>query len=221
MPFLVEVLIGVSVAIAASAFAAVRSHYASRERPDSRWLRVRTHGLFYTGPVLGSFLVGVLVHAPIGLGIRGIDGYAPAYFVAVPIVFALLAGGWNLAEWLHNRRPATSPLPIARAVTLPPREPDDAGHWCPVCKGPHVTYCTAGDSDCPECGARNSCGVSGPHHAWHCSGYQCETCGRIGKGLHVDENWAAHVCPADAGGDALHGWCVCGEHTEYLKERAA
>src|SRR5687768_9769004 len=104
MPFLVEVLIAAFVAIAVSAFAAVRSHYASRAQPDSRWLRVRANVLFIVGPVIGGLLVGVLVHTPGGVGFTGIDGTAPGYFVALPCVCATLVGGWNLAEWLHDRR---------------------------------------------------------------------------------------------------------------------
>lgn len=229
MPSLVEVLVGLYVVLGASAFAAVRMHYANRAQLcESRLRNACETALFCVGPVIGAFATGALLgvsEPPLRFA-----GVPRLWSVGVPYaasVVCVLAFGWNLAEWLHNRRvrhlmTQPAPLPIARAVTLPAREPEFAGFWCTDCRQPHATvFCTRAENTCPECGAEDGCGVPGPHHNWQCSGYQCETCGRIGKGIHLDEGWMAHVCPANAGGDALHGWCVCGEHAEYLKERAA
>lgn len=120
MPSLVEVLVGCYVAVGASAFAAVRMHYANRQRLcESRWRKACETALFATGPMIGAFVVGVLAHVPIESRWRSVFiPYALLCFVACFL-------GWNLAEWLHNRyvrrmmtQPA--PLPTARAVTLPP-----------------------------------------------------------------------------------------------------
>jgi len=133
----VEVLSGVLLTAFVSSFAAVRMHYASRDRPDSRLLRVGTPVLFLVGPVLGGYVTGVLLPTHVD----AMFPYAPTLSWAFPFaaVCALVhVGGWNLAEWLRTRhREQVRTLPIARVVTLPPREPDDAGFWCTACRAPH------------------------------------------------------------------------------------
>lgn len=137
MPSLVEVLVGCYVAVGASAFAAVRMHYANRVYLHvPRWRKACETALFVIGPVIGGFVVGVLA-APTASRWPGSALLAYA-LLGLVILFA----GWHIAERLHNRyvrrmMTQAAPLPIARAVTLPPREPDPTGVWCTACAAPH------------------------------------------------------------------------------------
>jgi hypothetical protein len=125
MPSFIEVLIGWYAVMGASAFAAVRMHYANRIRlTTSRWRRACEDALFIIGPVMGAFVIGTLA-MPTG------SHWSPLAILSffTLLTYALLGIsvlilGWNLAEWQHNRyvrrmMTEAAPLPIARVVTLP------------------------------------------------------------------------------------------------------
>lgn len=147
--------------------------YAFARMPRS--LRVATDAVMFLG-----ILTGTLVFVCIALaGLLGPDVDITAFGVSLLalLVLVILPAGAAMAAGCamkrREERAAVAPsIPAARAVTLPVREPDTAGVWCPACAAPHATsHCDRIVNACPECGALDGCGTAGPHHAEHCSGF--------------------------------------------------
>lgn len=92
---------------------------------------------------LACALAVLVLHVPGHSRNPAISGFV----LASPVFVAALAGDWARRR-AERREARAESLPVARAVTLPPREPDTAGFWCTDCQCPHATsFCGRSDED--------------------------------------------------------------------------